>query len=211
MLTSDLSASDRLVLDTHIWVWASGESGGPAQITPAALPPIEAAAHARRLFVSATSVWEIALKAQRGRALIASDLDSWVREQRQYPGVRVLGIDFRLAITATRLPTWVRKCDGQEHRDPSDRFIVATARRLNAVLITCDEEILDYADQGNLRGYDARTLSPLSHGVDATPVLYSGRRVRAWPARRGTGRSPSMHRRWRTWCGPSAAPTTRSR
>jgi PIN domain nuclease of toxin-antitoxin system len=68
----------------------------------------------------------------------------------------MLSIDPHLAIETTRLPTWVRKRDGQEHRDPSDRFIVATARRLNAVLITCDEEILDYADRGNLRGYDAR-------------------------------------------------------
>lgn len=156
MLTSDLSASDRLVLDTHIWVWASGESGGPGQINRHALPHIEAAARERRLYVSATSVWELALKEQRGRALIGGDLNSWVRDQRQYPGVRVLAIDSSLAIDSTRLPVWVRKRDGQEHRDPADRFIVATARRLNAVLITCDEEILDYADQGNLRGYDAR-------------------------------------------------------
>jgi PIN domain nuclease of toxin-antitoxin system len=156
MLTSSLSASDRLVLDTHMWVWASGESGGPVQFASALVPPIEAAARARQLFVSATSVWEIALKEQRRRGLIRGDLNSWVRDQRQYPGVRVLAIDSRLAIASTRLPPWIRKRDGQEHRDPGDRFIVATARRLNAVLITCDEEILEYAGQGNLRGFDAR-------------------------------------------------------
>jgi PIN domain nuclease of toxin-antitoxin system len=155
MPTSSLSSSDLLVLDTHIWVWASGESGGPAQFTADALLPIEAAARDRRLFVSAASVWEIALKEQRGRALIAGDLNSWVRDQCGYPGVRVLPINSRLAIAVTRLPAWLRK-DGQEHRDPSDRFIVAAARKLNAVLITCDEVILDYANQGNLRGYDAR-------------------------------------------------------
>jgi PIN domain nuclease of toxin-antitoxin system len=156
MLTSSLAASDRLVLDTHIWVWASGESGGPGQFTPGALQPIEDAARARRLYVSAASVWEIALKEERGRALVTGDLSSWVRDQRQYPGVRVLGIDGRLAIESTRMARWIRKRDGQEHRDPNDRFIVATARRLNAVLITCDEEILSYADEGNLRGFDAR-------------------------------------------------------
>lgn len=156
MLTSSISASDRLVLDTHIWVWASGESGGPAQIQPHELPPIEAAAINRRLFVSAASVWEISLKEQRGRALIAGDLNRWVQDQQQYPGVRIRSIDSRLAIDTARLPTWTRRRDGQEHRDPSDRFIVAAARRLNAVLVTCDEEILDYADRGNLRGYDAR-------------------------------------------------------
>ncbi len=154
MLTSRLTASDRLVMDTHVWVWVSGEAAGPARLDPAVLPPIEDAARHRRLFVSAASVWEIALKAQRGQGLITGDMDTWVRDQRQYPGVRVLSLDARLAMDSTRLPPWLRR-DGQPHRDPNDRFIVATARRLNAVLLTCDEEILRYARQGHVRAYDA--------------------------------------------------------
>ncbi|MBW3569987.1 MAG: type II toxin-antitoxin system VapC family toxin [Gemmatimonadetes bacterium] len=156
MLTSSLTASDRLVMDTHVWVWVSGEAGGPGRLDSALLPLIEAAARDRRLFVSAASVWKVALKAERGQALIAGDLDAWVRDQRQYPGVRVLTIGPTLAIDSTRLPRWVRVRDGQEHRDPNDRFLVATARRLNAVLLTCDEEILHFARQGHVRGYDAR-------------------------------------------------------
>lgn len=156
MLTSSLTASDRLVTDAHVWVWVSGEAGGPTRLAPALLPPIEEAARDRRLFVSAASVWEIALKAERGQALIAGDLDAWVRDQRRYPGVRVMPIDPQLAIESTRLPKWLRTRDGQEHRDPNDRFIVTTARRLNAVLLTRDEEILPYAGQGHVRVYDAR-------------------------------------------------------
>lgn len=156
MLTSELASSDRLVMETHVWVWVSGEAGGPSRLNRALLPPIEAAARDRRLFVSAASVWEVALKAERGQALIAGDLDAWVRDQRQYPGVRVLTIDPTLAIDSTRLPKWLRARDGQEHRDPNDRFIVTTARRLNAVLLTCDEEILHFARQGHVRAYDAR-------------------------------------------------------
>jgi PIN domain nuclease of toxin-antitoxin system len=156
MLTSELGAADRLVMDTHVWVWVSGEAGGPGRLNPALLPAVEAAARDRRLFVSAASVWEIALKAERGQALIAGDLDTWVRDQRRYPGVRVLTIDPTLAIESTRLPIWLRARDGKEHRDPNDRFIVATARRLNAVLLTCDEEILHFADQGHVQAYDAR-------------------------------------------------------
>jgi PIN domain nuclease of toxin-antitoxin system len=156
MLTSSLTTADRLVMDTHVWVWVSGEAGGVARLQPSLLPSIEQAARDRRLYVSAASTWEIALKAERGQALISGDLDAWVRDQRQYPGVRVLSIDSQVAIDCTRLPHGSRARDGQEHRDPNDRFIVTTARRLNAVLLTCDEEILHFARQGHVRAFDSR-------------------------------------------------------
>lgn len=155
MLTSSLAGSDLLVMDTHVWVWASGEAGGPGRLRGAVLPAIEEAARSRRLFVSAASVWELALKAERGQALLSGDLHAWVRDQRRYPGVRVLPIDARLGVDSTRLPPWARERDGQEHRDPGDRFVVATARRLGGVLLTCDREILAYASRGHLRAYDA--------------------------------------------------------
>jgi PIN domain nuclease of toxin-antitoxin system len=155
MLISELADTDRLLLDTHIWVWASGESGGPTQIRAAALPAIERAARSRRLFVSSASVWEIALKAERSKALVSGDLRAWVRDQREYPGVRVLSLDSRIVVDVTLLPLWIRRRDSKEHRDPADRFLVTTARRLNGVLLTCDEEILVYAEQGHLRAYDA--------------------------------------------------------
>lgn len=156
MLISRLAGAGRVVMDTHIWVWASGESGGPAQMRATALPVIERAAQRGELFVSSASVWEIALKAERGKALVAADLREWVREQRVYPGVRVVPIDSRAAIDCTRLPPWSRGRDGKEHRDPADRFIVTTSPRLNAILVTCDEEILHYADQGHVAAFGAR-------------------------------------------------------
>ncbi|MGH7570371.1 MAG: type II toxin-antitoxin system VapC family toxin [Gemmatimonadota bacterium] len=156
MLISELEPADLLVLDTHVWVWASGEAEGPDQLDAGTLAAIEAAARSRQLFVSAASVWEIALKAERGQVLVAGDLLSWVTEQQRYPGIRVRSIDSRLAIDSTRLPRWVREREGQEHRDPNDRFIVSTARRLNGVLVTSDVEILAYARQAHLKAYDAR-------------------------------------------------------
>jgi len=156
VLTSEISPTDRLVLDTHVWVWASGEAGGLSQVNTAALPAIEEAARSRRLFVCAASAWEIALKAERGQAIISGDLHTWIRDQQQFPGVRMLAIDGRLAIDCTHLPRWMRARDGQEHRDPNDRFIVTAARRLNGLLLTCDEEIIAYARQGHVRVYDAR-------------------------------------------------------
>ena len=64
--------------------------------------------------------------------------------------------DSRLASDWTRLPLWMRRNDGEEHRDPADRFVVTTTRGLNGILLTRDEEILEYARQGRVAAYDAR-------------------------------------------------------
>ncbi len=156
MLTSDLGFPNPLLLDTHIWVWASGNAGGSARFAVAAAPAIEEAASGRRLLASAASVWEIALKAQRGELLISGDLRAWIRDQARHPGIRVLPITAFLTIEATTLPPWTRTGDGRPHKDPNDRFVVAEARRRNAVLLTCDELIIDYARAGHVRVYDAR-------------------------------------------------------
>ncbi len=47
------------------------------------------------------------------------------------------------------LPAW-------KHADPADRLIVATARHLNALLVTRDGAILDYAEESKA----VRTLEP---------------------------------------------------
>lgn len=153
VLTSDLGGSTPVLLDTHIWVWASS---GSNQFKRSAARGIESAAGERRLFVSAASVWEIALRQQKGDLLVSGDLRAWLRDQRRYPGVRVLPVSGNLSIEATLLPEWLRKSDKRLHKDPADRFIVAESRRMNAVLITCDALMIDYARKGNVLVFDAR-------------------------------------------------------
>lgn len=155
-MISEPGSSDALVMDTHIWLWVSGEAGGERMVKPSVAQRVESAARSRRLFVSAASVWELALKASNGRALVSGDLHEWVRAQTRFPGVRVLPIDSRVAVESGRLPEWIRKRDGKPHRDPADRFIVTTARLKNAVLLTCDVEILTFSEDGHLRACDAR-------------------------------------------------------
>jgi PIN domain nuclease of toxin-antitoxin system len=153
VLISSLRSHQLLLLDTHIWVWASNASDKLDRTVQRA---IEGAAAERRLLVSAASVWEIALKAQKGELLINGDLRAWLRDQRRFPGVRVLPVTGSLSIEATALPEWIRKSDKKPHKDPNDRFIVATARRQNAVLVTRDKMMIDYAKQGHVRVFDAR-------------------------------------------------------
>src|SRR5260370_904020 len=77
----DPSEAQAVLLDTHIWIWASGNSGGPGRFAASLAPIINRLAIQRQLFVSVASVWEIALKAERGDLLLSSDLMTWVREQ----------------------------------------------------------------------------------------------------------------------------------
>ncbi len=153
MSSTEPSPRDRLVLDTHVWLWASGELGGTGLLSPEVLARIEAAAGRRCLYASAASVWELAWKVARGRMRVSIELERWLRDQRRAPGIRILPIDAPLALAATRLPPWPAPGapDGQERRDPADRFIVATARRLAATLLTRDQAILAYAAAGNVR------------------------------------------------------------
>jgi PIN domain nuclease of toxin-antitoxin system len=156
MLTSSvgLASPAKVLLDTHVWVWlALGES---TRLPKSLVRILETASSDGRLHVSAASVWEIALKAARGLLEIPIDLSAWVAEQRKYPGIKVFPLSIGTLIDSTRLPPWIRKRDGKEHKDPSDRFIVTTARRKRACLVTSDEEIIEYAKVDHVTVFDAR-------------------------------------------------------
>jgi PIN domain nuclease of toxin-antitoxin system len=135
-------------MDTHVWVWLAAGHGG--HFAAGVVEALENAAAAAHLWASTFSIWEIALKAEKGALLVATDLHAWVGQQQEEPGVRLLGLTPALGIDATLLPQWTRRSDGKPHRDPCDRFIVATARRRSAVLVTSDRVILDYADDGHV-------------------------------------------------------------
>jgi PIN domain nuclease of toxin-antitoxin system len=44
---------------------------------------------------------------------------------------------------------------GEIHRDPADRFLIATARHLGVPLMTIDERILAYGAAGHVQTVDA--------------------------------------------------------
>lgn len=151
---ADVASGTALLMDTHVWVWIA--AGDKSKLSTGAVEALEDAALARRLWASCFSIWEIALKTARGDVLIDGDLHTWVAEQHEAPGVQLLGLTPALAIGVTLLPPWVRRRDGRPHRDPNDRFLVTSARQENAVLVTCDEAIIEYAGEGHLTAYDAR-------------------------------------------------------
>ncbi|TMQ19659.1 MAG: type II toxin-antitoxin system VapC family toxin [Deltaproteobacteria bacterium] len=122
-----------LVLDTHALIWAHTGIRIPKKIARR----IEAAGQDNQLYISAITPWEIALGVRRGRIKIAGDLLEWIHDALDALSAVVASLEPAIAIDAVELP-W-------DHADPSDRIIVATARRLGASLVTADTAILDFA------------------------------------------------------------------
>jgi PIN domain nuclease of toxin-antitoxin system len=122
-----------LVLDTHALIWAHTGIRIPKKI----LKRIEVAGQGNQLFISAITPWEIALGVRRGRIKIAGDVLEWIQDSLDALSAVVASLEPAIAVDAVDL-AW-------DHADPSDRIIVATARRLGASLVTADTAILDFA------------------------------------------------------------------
>ncbi|HEX2688918.1 MAG TPA: type II toxin-antitoxin system VapC family toxin [Kofleriaceae bacterium] len=122
-----------LVLDTHALIWAHTGIRIPKKVAK----QIEAAGQRNQLFISAITPWEIALGVRRGRIKIAGDVLAWIADSLDALSASVASLEPVIAVDAVEL-AW-------DHADPSDRIIVATARRFGASLVTADTAILRFA------------------------------------------------------------------
>ena len=89
-----------------------------------------------RLFLSAASAWEIALKNAAGRLWLADPPGTFVPRERERHAIDVLPIDEADALGAGSLPGW--------HRDPFDRLLVCQALARGMPILTPDPLISRY-------------------------------------------------------------------
>jgi len=129
-----------LLLDTHVWIWFMLASD---ELAVSGRNVINRAAAAGRLRIAAISLWETALLASGGRVVLGRPLVQWMTQAVSAPGLAIEPLLPQVAVEAYSLPD-------RFHRDPADRLIVATARVVNATLMTRDRRILDYAARGHL-------------------------------------------------------------
>ena len=137
----------RLLLDTHVWVWAV--EGLVSRMRANVVAEIERAAQGGLLYVASISAWEVAMLVKKGRLTLSRDVASWIAAARHAPGASVVALTVPIALDSTGL------ADLSTH-DPADRFIAATARALSAHLVTCDEPLLKFGATGQLLTVDAR-------------------------------------------------------
>ena len=122
-----------ILLDTHIWLrWLSPEG---AELPASVLAKLEADDD---LAVSAVSCWEVAYLARRGRLVLPIPLAEWLAEALTGSGVTCISLDWQIAVAAAGL--------ADIHRDPADRFIIATALTTGRQLLTLDSVIPSYPE-----------------------------------------------------------------
>ena len=116
----------------------------------AARDAIDAAVRVNALLVSAVSAWELGLLATRTGRTSAKigDARIWWHEALNATTARVLTVTPEILLDAIYLPE-------PFHRDPGDRWIVATARIEAVTLITPDRAILAYAAAGHVKAIRA--------------------------------------------------------
>ncbi len=122
----------RLLLDTHVLLWALAEPERlPAHVREWLVSP------ANDVMFSAANIWEIAIKAQIGRLPLSVTVDELVEAARA-SGFRELPIRAVHAAAVYTLPLY--------HRDPFDRILVAQAIMEPARLLTVDTMLARYSE-----------------------------------------------------------------
>ena len=116
-----------LLLDTHVFLWWEGRH---PRLGTRAKDLI--AARENRIFVSAASAWEIAIKRRVGKLSFDGSPAAAIAAN-GFEALPILPLD---AEQAGEL-AWA-------HADPFDRLLVAQARRFAATLVTADAAIRGY-------------------------------------------------------------------
>ena len=118
----------KLLLDTHVLLWWLN---APSHLDPAAEAAISDGSN--EIFVSAASIWEVAIKRSTGRLVIPMPLTSTMTKA----GIAELPIRWNHVRRVARLP--------DHHRDPFDRMLVAQALEERLVIVTRDPLVSRYA------------------------------------------------------------------
>jgi PIN domain nuclease of toxin-antitoxin system len=121
-----------LLLDTHVWLWAVEAPEKLGRRAQSLLLTVE-----NDRLVSAISVLEIARLCLDEKVILSISPKKWIEDSARDLHLQQVEVDFAIALEAYSLPD-------PFHRDPVDRVLVATARTLQATLLTADERILAY-------------------------------------------------------------------
>jgi PIN domain nuclease of toxin-antitoxin system len=131
-----------LVLDTHALIWLVE---GSKPLGRRSARRADEALASDRLAVAAISFWEVAMLTREQRIVLDLPPGEW-RLRVVGLGVHEIVLTGDIAVAAALLTDF--------HADPADRFIVASARSVDAALLTADDRILQW--RGSLVRHDAR-------------------------------------------------------
>ena len=118
------------MLDTHLLIWTVGKSSRLSTVARSLLSDPD-----NQLVFSSASIWEIAIKASRGRQDF--EIDPRVMRRGLFEaGYIELAVTSEHAFLITNLP--------HLHKDPFDRILIAQARSEGITLLTVDAVVAQY-------------------------------------------------------------------
>jgi PIN domain nuclease of toxin-antitoxin system len=118
-----------VLIDTHVWIWWLTRL---PQLSPRIISALDNMPE--RPLLSVASLWELSLLVEAERVELFPNPAVWLEEATHPDAVRLAQITRGVALELFEFPKEFR-------RDPADRLIIATARALNAPLLTFDRGI----------------------------------------------------------------------
>ena len=118
----------RLLLDTHIWVWSALDRSRLSRRVIAALENPQ-----NELWLSPISLWEVLTLCEKKRLTLRPNPQAWIANAVDAIPMREAPITYQVAEETARVSL--------PHRDPADRFLVATARVFDLTLVTADQQL----------------------------------------------------------------------
>lgn len=119
----------KLLLDTHIFLWSLLD---PERLSSEVIRQLEEKKN--ELWISPVTTWEVLILAEKGRLELEEEAATWIGKVLQSVAFREAPLNHEIAIASRRLDL--------KHEDPADRFIAATAKVFDLVLVTADERLL---------------------------------------------------------------------
>jgi PIN domain nuclease of toxin-antitoxin system len=120
----------KLLLDTHVLLWSLLDPGRLATRVAAEIDDPE-----NELWLSPITTWETIVLIQKGRLVVNSNPETWIKSVLVKIPFREAPINHEVAIQSRVLRL--------SHEDPADRFLVATALVYGLTLVTADERLLN--------------------------------------------------------------------
>jgi PIN domain nuclease of toxin-antitoxin system len=120
----------KLLLDTHIWIWATAS---PEKLGSKVRRELQRAAN--ELYLSPVSIWEARYLERRKRLRTKPDFSQWLERVLLQVPLREAPFTFAVAISASQVEL--------PESDPGDVFLAATALTLGLTLVTADSQLLD--------------------------------------------------------------------
>ena len=121
----------KILLGTHIWLWIQDDPDRIGRSLRNELRKPE-----NEIFLSPISTWEALILQSKGRISMRRDPAEWVA--RNTAPFTEAPLTHEIALVSQQISFG--------HRDPADRFLVATAKVLGLTLATADAKLLGFGD-----------------------------------------------------------------